>query len=250
MVCISRSNVAFFNEYLPQQEERGRSPKVGGHILPDFGPVFERPLKMKNVVLFSSLLAASAQADFAGVTFTSEDDVIAGATTYRFFMNFDNPVDALIAVSGNDDVSAFRITSESGLINNELVASRMGDVENISAITGAGDSFFANWGGDASFSPNFVVPGSSAQILSTGATLLEQLDNGGVFDSNPDTALTGSVFFMQLSVAQGSQLTLEGTVDYKSSSGFLQSEAMSVSVPAPGALALLGLAGLGRRRRG
>ena len=55
---------------------------------------------------------------------------------------------------------------------------------------------------------------------------------------------------MQLSVDQGSQLTVEGTVDFKSSAGFLQSEAMSVTVPAPGALALLGLASLGRRRRG
>ena len=55
---------------------------------------------------------------------------------------------------------------------------------------------------------------------------------------------------MQLSVAQDSQLTVEGTVDYKSAAGFLQSESMSVTVPAPGALALLGLASLGRRRRG
>jgi hypothetical protein len=205
---------------------------------------------MKNVVLLSSLLAASTQADFSGVTFTAEDDVIAGATTYRFFMNFDSPADALLAVSGNADYSAFRITSETGLINNELLPSRMGDVENISAITGAGDSYFANWDGDVSFSPDFVVSGSSAQILSTGATLLEQLDNGGVFDSNPTSQLTGSVFFMQLSVAQDSQLTVEGTVDYKSAAGFLQSESMSVTVPAPGALALLGLASLGRRRRG
>lgn len=166
--------------------------------------------KMKNVVLLSSLLAASAQEDFSGVSFTAEDGVIAGATTYRFFLNFDSPADALLAVSGNDDYSAFRITSETGLINNELLATRLGDVEDTNGIlTGAGDSFFADWGGDTSFSPDFVVSGTG-QILSSGATLLEQLDNGGVFDSNPASQLTGSVFFMQLSVAQGSQLTVEG----------------------------------------
>ena len=79
-------------------------------------------------------------------------------------------------------------------------------------------------------------------------------NNGGYFDSDPGSGAFDSgsgILVAQLTVASGEDITFGGTASYNSEAGDLTFASFSVTtVPAPGALALLGLAGLGRRRRG
>ena len=79
-------------------------------------------------------------------------------------------------------------------------------------------------------------------------------DNGGYFDSDPGSGAFDSgsgILIAQLTVASGEDVTFGGTASFNSDTGDLSFGEFSVTtVPAPGALALIGLAGLGRRRRG
>ena len=57
------------------------------------------------------------------------------------------------------------------------------------------------------------------------------------------------ILIAQLTVAAGEDITFGGTASFNGDGGALTFAEFSVTtVPAPGALALLGLAGLGRRR--
>ena len=107
-------------------------------------------------------------------------------------------------------------------------------------------------GGETQFSPGFLEgQGDAFGALISGDGFL-QADNGGYFDSNPSTAVEGtSILIAQFTFAAGSTWTYTGTSDYNANGTDLTSAAFLVTnVPAPSALALLGLAGLGRRRRG
>jgi hypothetical protein len=80
-----------------------------------------------------------------------------------------------------------------------------------------------------------------------------QEDNGGWFDFDPGTVENGGeILIAQFTIADGAgPVVFTGTVDYTpGGEGDFVSEAFFI--PAPGAAALLGLAGLAgtRRRRG
>ena len=107
-------------------------------------------------------------------------------------------------------------------------------------------------GGETQFSPGFLEgQGDAFGALISGDGFL-QADNGGYFDSNPSTSVEGtSILVAQFTFAEGTTWTYTGTSDFNAGGTDLTNAAFSVSnIPAPGALALLGLAGLGRRRRG
>ena len=59
----------------------------------------------------SLLAAATATADFVNVTVDLVDLGAPNGTTYRFYANFDEATDQILAVSGNDDVSPFEVTT-------------------------------------------------------------------------------------------------------------------------------------------
>ena len=199
-------------------------------------------------------VTAMASADFVGASYT-EEVINPGEVTYKIFLNYDNPLDKLLAVSGNANVSALQLTASSDLIQKHLVPAVPADVPG--ALAQPGDSWVtigegdAN-GGETQFSPGFLEgQGDAFGALISGDGFL-QADNGGYFDSNPSTSVEGtSILIAQFTFAAGSTWTYTGTSDFNANGTDLTSAAFSVTnVPAPSALALLGLAGLGRRRRG
>ena len=200
---------------------------------------------------FAAVLGATAMAsaDFAGASFT-EEVISPGEVTYKIFLNYNNPLDQQLAVSGNANVSALQLTASSPLIQKHLVDAVPADVPGALALPG--DSWVNIDGEETQFSPGFLE-GQADEFgaLISGDGFL-QADNGGYFDSNPGTAVTGtSILIAQFTFAEGTTWTYKGTSDFNAGGTDLTNAAFSVSnIPAPGALALLGLAGLGRRRRG
>jgi MYXO-CTERM domain-containing protein len=199
-------------------------------------------------------VTAMASADFVGASYT-EEVINPGEVTYKIFLNYDNPLDKQLAVSGNANFSALQLTASSDLIQKHLVPAVPADVPG--ALAQPGDSWVtigegdAN-GGETQFSPGFLEgQGDAFGALISGDGFL-QADNGGYFDSNPSTSVEGtSILIAQFTFAAGSTWTYTGTSDFNANGTDLTSAAFSVTnVPAPSALALLGLAGLGRRRRG
>ena len=169
--------------------------------------------------------------------------------------NYTNPLDKQLAVSGNANFSALQLTASSSLIQKHLVPAVPADVPG--PLAQPGDSWVtigegnAN-GGETQFSPGFLEgQGDAFGALISGDGFL-QADNGGYFDSNPSTSVEGtSILIAQFTFAEGTTWTYTGTSDFNAGGTDLTNAAFSVSnIPAPGALALLGLAGLGRRRRG
>ena len=205
---------------------------------------------------FAAVLGATAMAsaDFAGASFT-EEVITPGEVTYKIFLNYTNPLDKQLAVSGNANFSALQLTASSPLIQKHLVPAVPADVPG--PLAQPGDSWVTigegnDNGGETQFSPGFLEgQGDAFGALISGDGFL-QADNGGYFDSNPSTAVEGtSILIAQFTFAAGSTWTYTGTSDYNANGTDLTSAAFSVTnVPAPSALALLGLAGLGRRRRG
>ena len=205
---------------------------------------------------FAAVLGATAMAsaDFAGASYT-EEVINPGEVTYKIFLNYTNPLDKQLAVSGNANFSALQLTASSDLIQKHLVPAVPADVPG--ALAQPGDSWVtigegdAN-GGETQFSPGFLEgQGDAFGALISGDGFL-QADNGGYFDSNPSTAVEGtSILIAQFTFAAHSTWTYTGTSDFNANGTDLTNAAFSVTnIPAPGALALLGLAGLGRRRRG
>ena len=206
---------------------------------------------------FAAVLGATAMAsaDFAGASYT-EEVINPGEVTYKIFLNYTNPLDKQLAVSGNASFSALQLTASSPLIQKHLVDAVPADVAG-GALALPGDSWvtigegLAN-GGETQFSPGFLEgQGDSFGALISGDGFL-QADNGGYFDSNPSTSVEGtSILIAQFTFAEGTTWTYTGTSDFNAGGTDLTNAAFSVSnIPAPGALALLGLAGFGRRRRG
>ena len=203
---------------------------------------------------FAAVLGATAMAsaDFAGASFT-EEVINPGEVTYKIFLNYTNPLDKQLAVSGNANFSALQLSASSSLIQKHLVPAVPADVPGTLALPG--DSWVtigADGGAETQFSPGFLEgQGDAFGALISGDGFL-QADNGGYFDSNPSTSVEGtSILIAQFTFAEGTTWTYTGTSDYNAGGTDLANAAFSVSnIPAPGALALLGLAGLGRRRRG
>ena len=205
-------------------------------------------------IAFAAVLGASAvaSADFVNASFTQES-LSAGEVTYRIFLNYDSPLDKQLAVSGNAAFSALSLNASSPLINKHLVPTVPADVPGALALPG--DSWLTI-GDEAtqetSFSPDFLDSNEDANGAIVNGSSFTQADNGGYFDSNPSSAEDGgSILIAQFTFAAGSTWTYTGTSDYNAGGDTLTNVGFSVTnVPAPGALALLGLAGFGRRRRG
>ena len=202
------------------------------------------------------IVSGSAFADFDGASFTVES-AVAGYDTYKVFLNFTSPADKLLAINGDVDGGYSALSYSGGELYNVLFAGVLGDDfgEYQNFPTMVGDSYLTIGGqaDDTHSSPGFLADNNDGFQLVNGSSFTWE-NNGGYFDSDPGSGAfdTGSgVLVAQLTVASGEDITFGGTASFNNAAGDLTSVAFSVTtIPAPGALALLGLAGLGRRRRG
>lgn len=205
-------------------------------------------------------LAGAASAAFTGASVMNMGDLGTGTTSWQVFMNYDNPADAQLAINGNASVASLVFNGYANedlsggpmaLVQNSLLATQLSDYP--SGVNLPGDSWVtiggAGVGGDnqTSFSPGFLGGGSA--IESIAGTSFSQADNGGYFDSDPTSVSAGGQVLVAQFTVGG--FTYSGTTSYAAAGAGATQEAFSVTtgVPAPGALALLGLAGLASRRR-
>ena len=67
---------------------------------------------MRKIAAFAGTIALAAagvaSADYTGTTVMNMGEIVPGTNTYRIFVNFSSPDDRLLAISGNDTVSALR----------------------------------------------------------------------------------------------------------------------------------------------
>jgi hypothetical protein len=199
-------------------------------------------------------VAGMASAAFTGASFV-EGPSSAGNQTWRIYMNYNNPADQQLAISGNPNVAPLLFSASAAIVNNggAFAGLKQEDFAGqplsgpFDTYIGIGTSAFA--GNDSNYSPGFLNNNGVTRVIQ-GSSFSE--DNEGWFDGNPGTPEFGPVLVMQLTLPAGSTWTLSGTTDYNAAGGVLTSEFFQVSniVPTPGALALLGVAGLmGARRR-
>ena len=202
------------------------------------------------------IVSGSAFADFGSASYTVES-AVAGYDTYKIFLNFTSPADKLLAINGDVAGGYSAISYEGGELYNALFAGVLADDNGqYAAFPGMeGDSYFTIGGQtDTSFSPGFLADNTGADGSVVNGSSFTWENNGGYFDSDPGSGAFDSgsgILVAQLTVASGEDITFGGTASYNSEAGDLTFASFSVTtVPAPGTLALLGLAGLGRRRRG
>jgi len=213
---------------------------------------------MKKFALAGALAlatAGAASADFTGVSFMSMGEIIDGTVTYRIFADFDSPDDKVLAVSAS---AAPLRWSGATLVQNAPGLENLQVQDVPFAASGPGDSWVTVGGNvdagssDTTFSPGFLNPAFAGASVINGS-FFEQLENGGYFDFDPGTPENGgSVIIAQFTIGANEVGVYEGTVDWQPVEGGLFADTFNVVVPAPGAIALLGLAGLAgtRRRRG
>ena len=209
-------------------------------------------LKLTSLMAGTLILAGTASAGFTGMSFDTVENGMAGYTTYRAYagVTAGGQVDAVYG----DGVNALTISSNSGFYQNQFggygtpSAALFGffpSLEFDSFVTigltdDAGDAMLdigIDWagfeaGGDIATSNGtwFATP-SDAQVLEIGGRVLI-----GQFTVNDGDSVFGSVN-LQGKNADLSNWNAEGVAFD------------SAAIPAPGAIALLGLAGFAARRR-
>jgi len=200
----------------------------------------------------SSLFAVSnATASFTGLQIESVENGIAGHTTYRIYAGTDGEVDAVYG----DGANTLSVNSDSGFWNGTGTGATAADNNN------AFWSIFPSNEFDSMVTIGMTHVNSGGTMSNIGIDFTAfnaggniSTDNGSWY-STPDQpnvlAVDGRVLIMQLTVADDDHAY--GVVNMQGKDANLDNWTASGvefdTVPAPGALALLGLAGLAARRR-
>jgi hypothetical protein len=222
-----------------------------------------KPMNIKTLsltIVAGSLLATTAMADYNGLSYDiveqMGDGAQAGTWTARVFANFDNAADRLDAVYGNAD-NMLTIDSDGGFFQ-----SSFGD--NVS--TGINPAFYPlapdlvydSWvtiGLEDQVDNAMLNIGIDFTAFAAGGAI--SVDNGTWFVT-PDDAQGAAGADLRVMVGQftmnGLNSAVYGTLNLqgKDTAGEtyqITGQDFSFSLPAPGALALLGLAGVASRRR-
>ena len=218
-------------------------------------------MSMRSLMCAAAMVVGSASTALAGFTgFTADRAVLSnGNIQYKVYANFDN----VGLPSGQSWVflSCYSHTRVSGTMNavhndffvddGEVGTWRAGSSVSAATrdldswVTASGLATSSGWG--TALDPGFTNGGTVGDI-----------NNGaGWYDATPGTANTvtgGRMLIMQIvrTAANDSVYTANLSITYKvsGSSTPIQPGAFQYTIPAPGAVALAGLAGLtGRRRR-
>lgn len=211
--------------------------------------------------------AGAANAALTGASIQNMGSLLAGTTTYRVVLHYDNPLDKQLAVSGaQGEVPggvALSFSATSPLVQGE--AFPLYPLLDIYQGAGSPVQFaYDSWvtlglnaaNSNVAFSPGFAG-GNGTNSVIQGASW-GQVNNGGYFDQNPGVGsevFGPDIVIAQFTLADDARFEFGGMSDYLAGNvtGALVRASFFVTsnpVPAPGALALLGLAALaGRRRR-
>ena len=218
-----------------------------------------RNFKMNKVMFtisaaaVSSLFAVStASAGFTGLTYDTVENNMAGFTTWRIYAGTDGEVDAVYGNGAN----TLTVNSDGGFWNGTGTTG---------TAAGNNDAFWAVFPSNefdsmVSIGMTHTNSGGSMSDIGIDFTAFNaggniSTDNGSWY-STPDQpnvlAVDGRVLIMQLTVADSDHaygvISIQGK-DADASTNWNEDGLAFDTVPAPGALALLGLAGLAARRR-
>ena len=209
----------------------------------------------KTPLIVSTLIVAASSvttmADFNGISYTEETS--AYGVTYRIFVNVDAG-DQLNAVYGDSDNSLF-INTDGTFYQNPYGQA---------TVAGMNPAFFPIFpslmydsfvtiGLETNVGNNMLDIGIDWSGFEAGGSI--STDNGSWF-ATPDDAqvneVNGQVLIGQFTIADGGVLSGQVNLQGKNADGSNWSAtavAIGGVIPAPGAIALLGLAGITARRR-
>jgi len=200
----------------------------------------------------SLVLAGTATAGFTGLQYEDVENNMAGYTTWRIYAGTDGEVDAVYG----DGVNTLTVNSDSGFFNGIGTGATAADNN---------DAFWAFYPSnefDSMVSIGMTHTNSGGTMSNIGIDFSAfdaggniSTDNGSWY-STPDQpnvlAVDGRVLIMQLTVADDDHaygvVSIQGK-DADASTNWNEDGLAFDTLPAPGALALLGLAGLAARRR-
>ena len=198
------------------------------------------------------ILAGTASAGFTGLQYEDVENNMAGFTTWRIYAGTDGEVDAVYG----DGANTLTVNSEDGFFNATGTGATAMDNNN------AFWSIFPSmeWDSMVSIGMTHSTSGGTMSNIGIDFTAFNaggniETDNGSWY-STPDQpnvlAVGGRVLIMQLTIADSDHaygvISLQGK-DADASTNWNEDGLAFDTVPAPGALALLGLAGLAARRR-
>ena len=196
----------------------------------------------------SLVLAGSAVADFTGMQYEEVENGIAGMTTYRIYAGVDGELDAVYG----DEANSLLVTSDGGFYQNQFGG--------YNAPSAALFGFFPSLEFDSFVSINLTDDAGDAMLdigidwtgFEAGGSI--STDNGTWFATPSDAqvfAVDGRVMVGQFTVNDGDHVY--GSMNFQGKNADLSNwNADGIAfdtAPAPGALALLGLAGIAARRR-
>ena len=200
----------------------------------------------------SLILVGTASAGFTGLQYEDVENNMAGYTTWRIYAGTDGEVDAVYG----DGANTLTVNSDSGFFNGTGTGATAADNNN------AFWSIFPENEWDSMVTIGMTHVGSGGTMSNIGIDFAAfnaggniVTDNGSWY-STPDQpnvlAVDGRVLIMQLTVADDDHafgtISMQGK-DADASTNWNADGVDFDTVPAPGALALLGLAGLAARRR-
>ena len=199
----------------------------------------------------SLLAVGTASADFIGMSYVSVENGMAGLTTWRIYANIDDG--ELDAVYG-DTANALEVNSDSGFYQNPFGGYGTPNAALFVAFPSLEFDSFVTIG---------LLNDTGDAMMDIGIDWNDFEDNGGniwtdngTWFATPDQPqvldVNGQVLIGQFTVADSDHVF--GTLNFqgKEADASTNWNALGVdfdTIPAPGALALLGLAGLAARRR-
>jgi hypothetical protein len=226
---------------------------------------------MKTLIALagSLLVVGSASAAFDNV-YAEQMDSAEGEQTWRFYAAFTSPDDFIGAYAGLEGQPLYFTSYVGGIINHDGTYG-MGHVQDLPFGNLPGDADTDTWltigqvggfVGFPSFSPFFLGsayedPANPIQVLVDGMESFSDEDSA-VFIAGPAAPVTTWGDYTNIPLAQftvpytegGMVMEFGGVLQWAGPDGDPVQTYFEVVVPTPGALALLGLAGLiGRRRR-